>query len=1190
MTGTDRSSLRCSRRRRPKLVIERLEQRVVLNAAPLPTGNYFEVQFTNQTDANDGGQPSTNLYVSVTSQTEPYKLTQYQSGGNAVYLAEVDTAARGTVQSLPLSDLVNGVDDTLGFYVLVSNGTTIQAFKGGRIYVADQRDAVALTVDGAPAGVSPTSGFDYDFIEFTVDPATSQLNLDTTQVDQFGMPINLQVTPVQPDFPNGTGIVTTADRATIVGQFATYTGSSTPYAAYAGVVQSSPTRLLAPQHVIDGDVGRTLPLQQSFDESLFNFFNDYYAGTGGGGKTLYLVGNGANGPEIFAGTTIKDFSASDISNASQQYTVLQFQGTGYQYLEANADLFPAVQSVVGASTGGNASTTLNDTTVSWTTNQFQGSKVTILAGTGKGQTLDVGSNTPTQLVVTSGWTTIPDHTSTFAIWKKSDFYGGATYQVFYPYWTGTGGNAANLHDNGLDSAASPPPQWYASQFPALPAPNIGLPVTSAGRMVLGCSGSFADDVQQKAYYETNGGLPKNFDHTMLGNLENQLVTMLNRGVTAATGDASVPVNMFLRTGSFTANDLIAVDLAQAKQGQTAALASTSTNTAGMVYTPAELLAAVNAAPTDEILWSSLTGTIFFNGTQIQTFSVDPTDITKPFIVSAPTGSSANSVIHGPPSTSSLVAGAGGVITSILLNWQSAADLPASGTVEFSFTYGPPSADGAPHYATLRFSDPYLSQPIVTAPQPAPAWGGFAAGSLGPTSVFTASLRPASSPSLPTSGMAMSAIGLSNPTYVYAIPPGGNAITVYSPQPLKPINTNVTSFADFYPLDQQGQPVGAFNAYAAFFHIGDVANSVPPPTVDGKGYAFAYDDNGGYSSDISVPLSATAQTPVTVLDVTLLPWGSAATAGRPAIDLNGDGIGDTIWRKTDTTGATVGYVGWIYDAGGNVVSKRGLSKGGEWALETAAYFTTGPVTDFVWRNTSTNATVMWVMKADGSTAKQKYIGGEDSPEWQVETSGDYDGNGSTDLIWRNSNNDAHSMWLMNEWRVTSDGLIGGSSTFRLVATAADYDANDDGCIDLIWRNTTSDGYVVHLMQGTKQIGAFPIADGTGWDLVATGNYDINGIGDLLWREQATGAVVQWLMTYDATSGTGKSRKETQISTGATRVPVQSVSYWGNAITFRRSTDSTVAVWKMLGSSVETKIPSIGGSSTFDLVRRHPRPTS
>jgi hypothetical protein len=1152
-------------------------------------GNYFEVRFTNQTDTNDGGQPPKNLYVSVTSQASPYKLTPYRSGGDTVYVAEVDTAASGTVQSLPLSNLLNGVDDTLGFYVPVSNGTTIQSFTGGRIYVADQADAVKLTASGAPAGVSPTARFAYDFVEFTVDPATSQLNVDTTQVDQFGMPINLQVAPVQPDFTNGTGIVKTADRATIVGHFATYTGSGMPYAAYAGVVQSSPTRLLAPQHVIDGDTRGTVPLQQSFDESLFNFFNDYYAGTGGGGKTLYLTGNGANGPEIFAGTTIKDFSARDVNGTAQHYTVLQFQGTGYQYLSADTGLFPAVPGVVGASSGGNSSTTLNDATAKWTANQYLNHTLTILSGKGKGQNRTISSNTATQLVVAGSdpWTTIPDETSSFAIWRDADFYGGATYQVFYPYWTGTSGNAANSVNQALDSAA-PPPQWYASQFPAVPAPNIGLPVTSAGRMVFGCSGSFADDVQQKAYYETNGVLPTNFDHKMLGNLENQLVTMLNRGVTAATGDASVPVNMFLRTGSFTANDLIAVDLAKAKQGQTEGLESKSTNTASMAYTPAELLAAVNAATTDEILWSSLTGAIFFKEEQIQTFSVDPTDITKPFIVSAPTGSPNNFVNHAP-STSGLVAGTGGAIESIQFNWQNANDLPAGCTVEFTFTHGPQSADGAPHYATLRFSDPYASQPIVKAPAPAPAWSGFASGSLGPASGFAADLRDASSATLPTSGMAMSAIGLSNPTYVYAIPPGGNAITVYSPQPLKPINTNVTSFADFYPLDQQGQPVGAFNAYAAFFHIGDVANSVPPPTVDGKGYAFAYDDNGGYSSDISVPLSATAPTPVTVLDVTLLPW-AAATAGRPAIDLNGDGIGDTIWRKTGTTGATKGYVGYLLDAQGAVVGKRGLAKGSDWELETAAYFTTGPVTDFVWRNTTDNATVMWVMKADGSTAKQKYIGGKDSPEWQVETSGDYDGNGSTDLIWRNSNNDAHSMWLMNEWRVTSDGLIGGSSTFRLVATAADYDANDDGCIDLIWRDTTSDGYVVHLMQGTKQIGAFPIAEGTGWDLVATGNYDTNGIGDLLWREQATGAVVQWLMTYDATSGTGKSRKETPISTGATRVPVQSVSYWGNAITFRRSTNSTVAVWKMLGSSVASKIPSIGGTSTFDLVRRHPHPPS
>jgi hypothetical protein len=322
----------------------------------------------------------------------------------------------------------------------------------------------------------------------------------------------------------------------------------------------------------------------------------------------------------------------------------------------------------------------------------------------------------------------------------------------------------------------------------------------------------------------------------------------------------------------------------------------------------------------------------------------------------------------------------------------------------------------------------------------------------------------------------------------------------------------------------------------------------------------------------------------------LVFGPWASADRPAVDLNGDGIGDTIWRKTDSTGTTVGYVGYLLDAQGAVVGKRGLAKGGDWTLETAAYFTTGPVTDFVWRNTTTNATWMWIMNADGIPAKQKYVGGKDSPEWQVETSGDYDGDGRTDLIWRNATNGKHSMWLMNEWRVIGQAVIDEPPTSRLVATAADYDANGDGCTDLIWRETTSDLYWVYLMKGTSKIGSFAVADGTGYDLVATGNYDSNGIGDLLWRDQSTGAVVQWLMTYDATKGSGKPRKETPISSGTTRAPVQSQSFWGNAITWRRPADGTYAVWKMLGSNATSKTPTIGGSPTLDLARRHPRPSS
>src|SRR5256712_430938 len=61
------------------------------------------------------------------------------------------------------------------------------------------------------------------------------------------------------------------------------------------------------------------------------------------------------------------------------------------------------------------STTIQDRTKSWTTNQWAGHLVTITAGTGAGQTSTVSSNTANTLTVSPAWTTIPDGTSKYAI-------------------------------------------------------------------------------------------------------------------------------------------------------------------------------------------------------------------------------------------------------------------------------------------------------------------------------------------------------------------------------------------------------------------------------------------------------------------------------------------------------------------------------------------------------------------------------------------------------------------------------------------------------------------------------------------------------------------------------------------------------------------------------------------------------
>lgn len=83
----------------------------------------------------------------------------------------------------------------------------------------------------------------------------------------------------------------------------------------------------------------------------------------------------------------------------------------YMSSSKNADTFTGLS---GTATAGGA-TTLTDTGKSWTTNEFEGLKLYVTAGTGAGQYRTVASNTATVLTVTESWTTNPDNTSQYTV-------------------------------------------------------------------------------------------------------------------------------------------------------------------------------------------------------------------------------------------------------------------------------------------------------------------------------------------------------------------------------------------------------------------------------------------------------------------------------------------------------------------------------------------------------------------------------------------------------------------------------------------------------------------------------------------------------------------------------------------------------------------------------------------------------
>ena len=75
-----------------------------------------------------------------------------------------------------------------------------------------------------------------------------------------------------------------------------------------------------------------------------------------------------------------------------------------------------------------------------------------------------------------------------------------------------------------------------------------------------------------------------------------------------------------------------------------------------------------------------------------------------------------------------------------------------------------------------------------------------------------------------------------------------------------------------------------------------------------------------------------------------------------------------------------------------------------------------------------------------------------------------------------------------------------------------DFNGDGKTDILWRNKSTGQDVVWLMNGTTYITyvELPQVTDTNWQIVGTGDFSGDGKTDILWRNKSTGQDVVWLM--------------------------------------------------------------------------------
>ena len=213
------------------------------------------------------------------------------------------------------------------------------------------------------------------------------------------------------------------------------------------------------------------------------------------------------------------------------------------------------------------------------------------------------------------------------------------------------------------------------------------------------------------------------------------------------------------------------------------------------------------------------------------------------------------------------------------------------------------------------------------------------------------------------------------------------------------------------------------------------------------------------------------------------------------DFTNDGVSDLVWRKGDQVGL------WDMAAGGipsYVIVGQART---DWTIVGSGDYNGNGTDDLLFRQAGTGSVGYWNI-VDGVNTGFVPLIWETSSAWSiVKTQGaDFNGDGRDDILWRNANGD------LGIYRMTGSGafdfawdVLGNVSNDWKVLGADDF--NGDGRADILWRNSDSGQVGYYAMDGGVQ-GWVGLGTATSeWSFKGTADLDGDHFADILWARPA-----------------------------------------------------------------------------------------
>ncbi len=180
-------------------------------------------------------------------------------------------------------------------------------------------------------------------------------------------------------------------------------------------------------------------------------------------------------------------------------------------------------------------------------------------------------------------------------------------------------------------------------------------------------------------------------------------------------------------------------------------------------------------------------------------------------------------------------------------------------------------------------------------------------------------------------------------------------------------------------------------------------------------------------------------------------------------------------------------------------------------------------DVLWHNQSTGSVVLWLVNKTGGLLGAQTLGVVDPAAWQVAGIGDFNGDGTPDVLWHNQSTGSVVAWLVNKNGVVTGtpNLGSADSTWRLAGVG---DFNGDKTSDVLWYNQSTGlvGAWIIKRSTLSSWAGLGTVDPKVWRVAGVGDFNGDKTSDVLWQNQATGLVGAWIVknaAYNRWAGFG-----------------------------------------------------------------------